>query len=119
MTTLPRRAAAAMTVALALTVLGCGASTAPPARRHPAPSPTASVLDGGCVTPADHGRVVALPEADGQPTYGVLLGSGPRGVVLSHQSDGTLCQLLPLARKLVVRDFHVMLWDVQHDRSPS
>ena len=42
---------------------------------------------------------------DGTRLQGVLLGGGPAGVVLAHQSDQTLCDWLPFARQLAAEGF--------------
>jgi len=52
------------------------------------------------------------------PAYGpdawdriLLLGSGPRGVVVGAQANGNLCQVLPFARRLVAHGYHVAVFD--------
>jgi pimeloyl-ACP methyl ester carboxylesterase len=40
-----------------------------------------------------------------------VLGSGPRGVVLSNQSDENLCSWAPFARTLARAGFHIALYD--------
>lgn len=42
---------------------------------------------------------------DGTRLQGVLLGGGPAGVVLAHQSAQTLCDWLPFARQLAAEGF--------------
>lgn len=105
---------------LAVTCLGaCSSShTARPDTRNPssvAPSPSPSLL-AGCVRPGEGTAVVI--EAGGYNTDGVLLGSGPRGVVLSHQSDGDLCQMLPLGRLLAARGYLVLLYNAGGQPAP-
>lgn len=42
---------------------------------------------------------------DGTRLQRVLIGGGPAGVVLAHQSDQTLCDWLPFARQLAAEGF--------------
>src|SRR5262249_21781593 len=42
---------------------------------------------------------------DGTRLRGVLIGRGPAGVVLAHQSQQTLCDWLPFARQLAAKGF--------------
>src|SRR3954464_8476696 len=99
-------------VVLVLAAVGCGGG----GRKHAAepeptatatPSPTPSYALEGCVTAQD-GQVFTLPDG----TKGVLMGSGPRGVVLSHQQPGSVCQWLEFGRQLAGQGYHVALWTV-------
>jgi len=49
---------------------------------------------------------------DGTHLLGVLIGRGPSGVVLAHQSDQTLCGWLPFARHLAAKGFRVFPVDL-------
>lgn len=97
--------------ALLLVVAGCGSGGGGGGGREPAasptPAPTVSYALEGCVTARD-GQVFTLPDG----TKGVLMGSGPRGVVLSHQQPGSVCQWLEFARQLAGQGYHVALWTV-------
>jgi pimeloyl-ACP methyl ester carboxylesterase len=41
----------------------------------------------------------------------LMMGSGPRGVVVGGQANGGICQLLPFARTLVAQGYHVAVFD--------
>lgn len=56
-----------------------------------------------CLGPGEN--VAQFEVDDGTPVQGVLLGRGPAGVVLAHQSDQTLCDWLPFARHLAAEGF--------------
>jgi pimeloyl-ACP methyl ester carboxylesterase len=68
-----------------------------------------------CVTRAERNRVVRFRAADGVRLVGVLLGSGPRVVVLAHQggggAPGNLCAWLPYARALRAAGLRVLVFD--------
>src|SRR5688572_21902970 len=49
-----------------------------------------------CVSGPD----VTFQAADGTKLIGHVFGTGPKAVVLGHQSQGTLCEWLPYARRL-------------------
>lgn len=49
---------------------------------------------------------------DGTRLGGVLIGRGPAGVVLAHQSDQTLCDWLSFARQLAAKGFHAFPVDL-------
>ncbi|MFL6074316.1 MAG: alpha/beta hydrolase [Mycobacteriales bacterium] len=87
---------------LLLLATGCGGGRAHHVAANPSPAPTFAL--SGCVREGE-GQIFH------QPVDGVLLGSGPRGVVLSHQSDGNLCQWLDFGRQLAGQGYHVALWD--------
>ena len=56
-------------------------------------------------------RVVHLRASAYTPLSAVVIGAGPRGVVLSNESDEDLCSWMPLAQRLVGAGFHVALYD--------
>jgi alpha-beta hydrolase superfamily lysophospholipase len=68
-----------------------------------------------CVTRAERKRVVRFRAADRARLVGVLLGSGPRVIVLAHQggggAPGNLCAWLPYARTLKAAGFRVLVFD--------
>jgi len=62
-----------------------------------------------CLRPADDASQVRFgPSA---AIRGFLLGTGDRWVVLGHQSDGSSCQMLPLARQLAPSGYRVLALD--------
>jgi dienelactone hydrolase len=56
-------------------------------------------------------RVVHLRPSAYTPLTVAVLGAGPRGIVLSNESDEDLCSWLPLAKRLVGSGFRVALYD--------
>ena len=54
---------------------------------------------------------LALKTADGVTLRAAAVGSGPRGVILLHQTDNGLCGWLPHAGYLATQGFHVGLFD--------
>jgi pimeloyl-ACP methyl ester carboxylesterase len=94
--------AALLAVALGAGAAGCGGSP------KPAPSPT-PLADDDCDvsagTPALFGAGTATNLA------GVVYGTGKTGVVLAHQSDGSLCQWSPYAQILGKRGYRALAFD--------
>lgn len=82
--------------------------------RTPAVSPSPSAgtspasLADGCGIPG-RDRLVGLAGNAAAPPA-LLLGHGTRGVVLSNQSDSTLCKWFPFARTLADRGYLVLLY---------
>ena len=77
--------------------------SASPARQHPA-----SV--DGCFTPA-RGTIETVPDTGGGSLTLAVIGTGPRVVLLSDQSDEDLCSWLPFSRRLAAAGYRVVLWD--------
>jgi pimeloyl-ACP methyl ester carboxylesterase len=98
-------------VALLLAIAGCGTSDPDPA---PTPSPSAAEREVavGCSSYAEGGTPVHFDGVDGARLGGLLLGSGPVGVILVHQNDGTMCQWLPYGQKLADRGYRVLAIDL-------
>jgi pimeloyl-ACP methyl ester carboxylesterase len=64
-----------------------------------------------CVKKRDHARVVRFRASDRARLLGVSLGSGPIGIALGHESDGTLCNWMPFARTLARNGYRVLAFD--------
>jgi acetyl esterase/lipase len=64
-----------------------------------------------CATSAERATPLRFFASDDTPLIGVVLGSGPRGVVLAHGSGVDLCSWLPYARQLAVAGFRVLAYD--------
>jgi pimeloyl-ACP methyl ester carboxylesterase len=94
-----KRAAAVLFLALAA---GVGAVDAAPPR-----------LNAHCSTAADRRAAVAFRATDGARLVGVLLGPARSraGVVISHESDGGLCNWLPYGRRLARLGYRVLVYD--------
>ena len=65
----------------------------------------------GCATKAEQASALRFFAADDTPLVGVVLGSGPRGVVLAHGSDGSFCEWLPYARELAPSGYRVLAYN--------
>jgi dienelactone hydrolase len=64
-----------------------------------------------CATRAERVSPLRFFASDDTPLVGVVLGSGPRGVVLAHSSGGDLCSWLPYARQLAAAGYRVLAYD--------
>ena len=64
-----------------------------------------------CVTGAERRRVLRFSASDGVRLVGVVLGRGPRAVILAHQGASNLCIWLPYARTLAARGNRVLIFD--------
>ncbi|MEK6274840.1 MAG: alpha/beta fold hydrolase [Actinomycetota bacterium] len=64
-----------------------------------------------CVTRAERQHVLRFRASDGVRLIGVLLGSGPRAVILAHQGASDLCIWAPFARTLAARGYRVLIFD--------
>lgn len=111
-----RRAATAL-VALMLVSSGCVGSPAPPEAPGGQASPTAALTTDAagqplvrpaCVEP-EEGRFLHLG-GPADPTAVLLLGDGPRGVVIGAQANGGVCQTLPFGRELAADGYHVAVF---------
>ena len=78
-------------------------NSASPAKQH-----LASV--DGCFTPA-RGTIETVPDTGGGRLTLAVIGTGPRVVVLSDQSDEDLCSWLPFSRRLAAAGYRIVLWD--------
>lgn len=99
-----------VTVLALATACGGGTSGSPPASgtpTTPASSPAVPLAGVGCPSDAAGGRPVGF----GAGLGGLVLGTGHTGVVLSHQSDGDLCQWLPYGKSLAQRGYKVLAFD--------
>jgi pimeloyl-ACP methyl ester carboxylesterase len=88
-------------VLLALTLALPFASTA---------SASAASLDG-CVRAGNGTSLLSLRAEDGTRLRGALSGTSSNAVVLLHQSDGTVCQWWPFARRLQSMGYMVLALD--------
>jgi len=70
-------------------------------------APAKPVAGVGCPSNAKGGRQAHF----GQDLGGLVFGTGRTGVVLSHQSDGDLCQWLPYGKELAQRGYRVLAFD--------
>jgi pimeloyl-ACP methyl ester carboxylesterase len=70
------------------------------------------IVGGVCLTKAERAHAVRFPSRSGATIAGVLLGSGPVGVVFAHQSPGDLCDWMFYARALEARGYVVLPIDM-------
>jgi dienelactone hydrolase len=113
--------AAAALVVLLLAACGSGtgmqlpASPSAQSAASPSPTPTPRTQaeeDCSQTVPATVKiSDLALKTADGVTLRAAAVGSGPRGVILLHQTDNGLCGWLPYAGYLATQGFHVDLFD--------
>lgn len=116
MTVTPRALVLAGLLLVAAGTAGCQAASAPPRAAAPPPStspPPPGSVDG-CFTPAQ-GSVETVPGTGGGTVTLAVIGTGPRVVLLSNESDENLCSWLPFARRLAVSGYRVVLWDYGPD----
>jgi pimeloyl-ACP methyl ester carboxylesterase len=108
-------------VTLRRALLGCAlalaalAVAAPAAPKEPRPLK----LRETCVKRSDRATIVRFRSADGVRLLGVMLGRGTAGVVLTHESRGTICSWLPYGRTLARRGYRVLVIDARGNGSSS
>jgi alpha-beta hydrolase superfamily lysophospholipase len=66
-----------------------------------------------CITRDERRRVLRFRASDGVRLIGVVLGNGPRTVILAHQGGGPpdLCGWVPYARTLAAAGYRVLAFD--------
>jgi pimeloyl-ACP methyl ester carboxylesterase len=126
MSTWPTASKWATALAGLLVLAGCGTGhpsasapqAAPPGAASPGPSGSGSARPSGSASPAldgcftlARGVIRTVPDAGGGTLTLATVGSGPRVVVLSNESDENLCSWLPLAARLAASGYRVVLWD--------
>src|SRR5438445_4764959 len=101
-------------------VLGACSSAGPTATSTTSgsPSPTPSPSLRPLRAPADRcggpdvaARPFWFPAKDGTPLDGVIVGKGPRGIVLLHEYPSEYCGWWPYAVSMAKQGYHVMLFD--------
>jgi esterase/lipase len=102
-----------LALAVMLPLLPAGAAAAVPAAGPPLK------LAAQCVTKAERQRVVRFQAADKTRLIGVELGSGPRGVVLSHGQRQNVCDWIRQARRLARRGFRVLVFEHRNHGSST
>jgi len=108
---------AVLAALLCLFTAACGTST-PTGPTVPTPTPTPSIARPYCAAP-DEGDFWTPPGAIDDQGAVLTLGNGPRGVLLIPQSDGDICQWMPIGRELADAGYHVALmnWSQPFDAS--
>lgn len=86
-------------------------SSAPPSPSvSPSPSATEKRAGQNCADMVPDGRPVKFT-VDGSDLYGLILGTGRTGVVISHMRNDDVCQPAPFAKELAVHGYRVLLFD--------
>lgn len=113
-------------VAACLLTLSVGCSEQPTVAPAPSPStvtptagPTLPPVGAECREEATKGRTLRLTNGAGHSVAAVELGTGSSGVVLAHQSDGSLCEWLPYGEQLAAQGFRVIAFDFVGSGSSS
>jgi pimeloyl-ACP methyl ester carboxylesterase len=70
------------------------------------------VVGGACLTKAERAHSIRFPSRSGATIAGVLLGTGPVGIVFAHQSPGDLCDWISYARALEAKGYVVLPIDL-------
>src|SRR5262245_60459143 len=89
----------------------------PGPEQSPSPAPSASAsaslppVGVDCRDLATQGLLLHLDNLAGLKIAAVEFGSGPKGVVLVHQSDANMCQWLPYATLLAQQGYRVLAFD--------
>jgi pimeloyl-ACP methyl ester carboxylesterase len=105
----------AIVVLLAVTLLGaCGGSEAEDRGPGPPPTSVASSTSGekllyGCIDPGTAKPLTI--ESAGAKLDAAVFGAGPVGLVLAHESDGSLCNWASLAPELADEGYRVLIFD--------
>jgi pimeloyl-ACP methyl ester carboxylesterase len=87
---------------------GQAPSTAAPTT---APATTAAAAAKPCLEESEREQAVSFTTGAGATLAGVVLGRGPTGLVVGHQSGSDLCEWLPLAREFAGRGYQVLAFD--------
>jgi predicted alpha/beta-hydrolase family hydrolase len=114
-------------VAAGLLTTAVGCAEEPPAPPAPSlssvsptsPGPTLPPVGAECPQDAAQGRTLRLTNGAGHSVAAIELGEGSSGVVLAHQSDGSLCEWLPYGAVLAKQGFRVLAFDFVGSGSSS
>jgi dienelactone hydrolase len=118
-----QRRCCGLAVAAALLAVGCSGNSniGRQATRSAGQAATATTLadlpqpSGRCGAPNVKATLLRFPAADGTKLDGVLVGSGPAGVVLLHQYRADLCGFWPYAVYLSKRGLQALAIDLRCD----
>ncbi|MCL6577275.1 alpha/beta fold hydrolase [Kyrpidia sp.] len=112
-----RRPLVAVASALLLAIAGCTPEPPPDPEPPPTTTPSASPdvtlppVGVDCRELATQGLTLHLTNAADLSIAAVEYGSGPKGVVLAHQSDANMCQWLRYAIVLAEQGYRVVAFD--------
>jgi pimeloyl-ACP methyl ester carboxylesterase len=101
-------------VTIAFAGSACSLTSAPSHTHTSAPTPLAAATSVPpptapyCgVISGRHRYLASTPDR----TAVLVLGTGPRGIVLGGQANGGICQVLPVAEQFATRGYHVAVFD--------
>ncbi|MGZ4105578.1 MAG: alpha/beta hydrolase family protein, partial [Actinomycetota bacterium] len=109
-----KRTAIAAVMLLFAACSSAGPSALPTTSATPSPSPSPTPLRAPadrCGPPDLAARPFWFPAKDGTLLDGVIVGKGPRGILLLHEYPSELCGWWPYAVSMAKHGFHVMLFD--------
>jgi dienelactone hydrolase len=95
--------AAVLTLALA----ACGGGGA----ATPQPSATGPIAGADCADEVSGGRQVTFGSEGKADLYGVVFGTGTKGLVLGHQNGGSVCQWSYNAKQWAAQGYRVLAFD--------
>jgi len=111
-------------VAVVAVAAGCAAATPvagttppqpgglAPGQPHPGPPSVHPTVAAACPSAKAGGHEVWFTDAAGVALGGIELGTGSKGVVLSHMAGGDSCQWLPFGRQLAAAGYRVIALDL-------
>ena len=82
-------------------------------------SPAPPAVGADCLSPAERRGVIHFRASNGADLGGALAGRGSLGVVLAHQSNGTLCQWWYYAGELAGRGIRALAFDFEGSGSST
>lgn len=104
---------AVLVLALAIGLAGCSSGDHGATSAHPSTAASDGPPRPGapCLSRVGTGTPVRFGSGGATNLGGIVFGTGRTGVVLSHQSDGSLCEWAPYAVELARRGYRVLAFD--------
>jgi pimeloyl-ACP methyl ester carboxylesterase len=112
---MPRAAVPPITlaVAFAFAAAGCGGEATSEATTTAAAQPaTLPAAEASCLEPRERRNVVRFHSPADASIAAVVLGHGPTGIVLAHETVSNLCLWMPYGRVLAKRGYRVLALDL-------
>src|SRR5262252_6669618 len=100
-------AAICLTIVISVAACGSGGESA----GAPTAPPTPLLVDPALLCKSKVGNGVAVRFGRDSYLGGVVVGSGPTGVVLGHRNDANLCEWMPYAHELADKGYRVLAFD--------
>jgi pimeloyl-ACP methyl ester carboxylesterase len=112
--TLRRRAMLPLAAVLALLAVACsGADRDQGGGARPSQSTAPPIRYSSCLRGNEAAQAIRFQTSTGASLVGVLLGSGPAGLVLGHQVGSDLCEWMPHARSFARQGYRVLALDFE------